>query len=198
MPLSSGCLLVEVLLLDSRRKSRASVMGPWAFCSELKQGKVTTVLETVGQRLRDSLGRTVDMGLTGNLGAVHPSVAVSVPSRCSRLVTPSQSGVASQAEGQLVSRLHPSPRRTACMVAGPGPWSPAIPCASGAGWAPWGGPARAEPPLLASGQCQQARGERVLLWAHCGDAAAPLWQGSRALQTGTQAPLRGVGEMGLV
>ncbi|XP_036099262.1 complex I assembly factor ACAD9, mitochondrial isoform X1 [Molossus molossus] len=42
---------------------------------ELKQGRVTTVLETVGQRLRDSFGRTVDLGLTGNLGAVHPSVA---------------------------------------------------------------------------------------------------------------------------
>lgn len=52
-------------------------MGPWAFCSELKSGNVSTVIETVGQRLRDSLGRTVDLGLTGKLGVVHPSVAVS-------------------------------------------------------------------------------------------------------------------------
>lgn len=59
------------------------VMGPWAFCSELKRGNVTTVLETVGRRLRDSLGRTVDLGLTGNLGVVHPSVAVSEPRRYS-------------------------------------------------------------------------------------------------------------------
>lgn len=59
------------------------VMGPWAFCSELKRGNVTTVLETIGRRLRDSLGRTVDLGLTGKLGAVHPSVAVSEPGRCS-------------------------------------------------------------------------------------------------------------------
>ncbi|XP_012587579.1 PREDICTED: acyl-CoA dehydrogenase family member 9, mitochondrial [Condylura cristata] len=45
-----------------------------ARVKELKRGNVTTVLETVGQRLRDTLGRSVDMGLTGNLGVVHPSV----------------------------------------------------------------------------------------------------------------------------
>lgn len=65
-------------------------MGPWALCSELKQGNVTTILETVGRRLRDSLGRTVDLGLTGKLGAVHPSVAVSEPSRSILLISPSQ------------------------------------------------------------------------------------------------------------
>ncbi|KAM8926230.1 complex I assembly factor ACAD9, mitochondrial isoform 1-T1 [Lycaon pictus] len=43
--------------------------------NELKRGNVTTVIETVSQRLRDSLSRTVDLGLTGKLGAVHPSVA---------------------------------------------------------------------------------------------------------------------------
>lgn len=48
-----------------------------ALCSELKRGNVTTIMETVGQRLRDSLGRTVDLGLTGKLGVVHPSLAVS-------------------------------------------------------------------------------------------------------------------------
>ncbi|KAK2492996.1 hypothetical protein MC885_016658 [Smutsia gigantea] len=41
---------------------------------ELKQGNMNTIIQTVGQRLRDSLGRTVDLGLTGKLGAVHPSV----------------------------------------------------------------------------------------------------------------------------
>ncbi|KAK1339574.1 hypothetical protein QTO34_018127 [Cnephaeus nilssonii] len=46
-----------------------------ARINELKRGNVTTVLETVGRRLRDSLGRTVDLGLTGDLGVVHPSVA---------------------------------------------------------------------------------------------------------------------------
>ncbi|KAM5333349.1 complex I assembly factor ACAD9, mitochondrial isoform 1-T1 [Glossophaga mutica] len=45
-----------------------------ARINELKRGNVTTVMDTVGRRLRDSLGRTVDLGLTGNLGAVHPSV----------------------------------------------------------------------------------------------------------------------------
>ncbi|XP_063458636.1 complex I assembly factor ACAD9, mitochondrial isoform X3 [Pan paniscus] len=42
---------------------------------ELKQAKVSTVMDTVGRRLRDSLGRTVDLGLTGNHGVVHPSLA---------------------------------------------------------------------------------------------------------------------------
>ncbi|XP_040851218.1 complex I assembly factor ACAD9, mitochondrial [Ochotona curzoniae] len=46
-----------------------------ARVKELKQGNVTTVMETIGRRLRDSLGRTVDLGLTGNLGVVHPSLA---------------------------------------------------------------------------------------------------------------------------
>ncbi|XP_014685223.3 complex I assembly factor ACAD9, mitochondrial [Equus asinus] len=46
-----------------------------ARINELKRGNVTTIMETVGQRLRDSLGRTVDLGLTGKLGAVHPTVA---------------------------------------------------------------------------------------------------------------------------
>uniref|UniRef100_A0A8C0D6A8 Acyl-CoA dehydrogenase family member 9 n=1 Tax=Balaenoptera musculus TaxID=9771 RepID=A0A8C0D6A8_BALMU len=46
-----------------------------ARVKQLKQGNVTTILETVGQRLRDSLGRTVDLGLTGKLGVVHPSMA---------------------------------------------------------------------------------------------------------------------------
>lgn len=58
---------------------RPPVTGPWTFCSEFKQAKVTTVMETVGRKLRDSLGRTVDLGLTGNHGVVHPSLAVSGP-----------------------------------------------------------------------------------------------------------------------
>ncbi|XP_065790081.1 complex I assembly factor ACAD9, mitochondrial isoform X2 [Muntiacus reevesi] len=46
-----------------------------ARVNELKRGNVTTIMETVGQRLRDSLGRSVDLGLTGKLGVVHPSLA---------------------------------------------------------------------------------------------------------------------------
>ncbi|XP_059966826.1 complex I assembly factor ACAD9, mitochondrial [Mesoplodon densirostris] len=46
-----------------------------ARVKQLKQGNVATIMETVGQRVRDSLGRTVDLGLTGKLGAVHPSMA---------------------------------------------------------------------------------------------------------------------------
>ena len=57
----------------------APAHGACALCRELKRGNVTTIMETVGQRLRDSLGRTVDLGLTGKLGVVHPSLAVSGP-----------------------------------------------------------------------------------------------------------------------
>lgn len=46
-----------------------------ARVKELKRGNVTTIMETISQRLRDSLGRTVDLGLTGKLGVVHPSLA---------------------------------------------------------------------------------------------------------------------------
>ncbi|XP_060017022.1 complex I assembly factor ACAD9, mitochondrial isoform X2 [Lagenorhynchus albirostris] len=45
-----------------------------ARVKQLKQGNVTTIMETVSRRVRDSLGRTVDLGLTGKLGAVHPSM----------------------------------------------------------------------------------------------------------------------------
>lgn len=83
--------------------------GPWAPCRELKRGNVTTVMETVGRRLRDSLGRTVDLGLTGKLGAVHPSVAVSGPSRwTSPSVSPSQKRCnGGFGEGCLMPRLRP-------------------------------------------------------------------------------------------
>ncbi|KAB1264624.1 Acyl-CoA dehydrogenase family member 9; mitochondrial [Camelus dromedarius] len=63
------------MLLEVGACSGASGHGAWALCSELKQGNVTTVMETIGRRLQDSLGRGVDLGLTGKLGAVHPSVA---------------------------------------------------------------------------------------------------------------------------
>uniref|UniRef100_A0A8C8Z9R9 Complex I assembly factor ACAD9, mitochondrial n=1 Tax=Prolemur simus TaxID=1328070 RepID=A0A8C8Z9R9_PROSS len=46
-----------------------------ARINELKRGRVITIMETIGRRLRDSLGRTVDLGLTGELGLVHPSLA---------------------------------------------------------------------------------------------------------------------------
>lgn len=35
------------------------------------------VLETISRRLWDTLGRTVDLGLTGDPGIVHPSLGVS-------------------------------------------------------------------------------------------------------------------------
>ncbi|KAM6149429.1 complex I assembly factor ACAD9, mitochondrial isoform 2-T2 [Erethizon dorsatum] len=45
-----------------------------ARMNELKRGNVAVVMETVGRRLQDSLGQTVDLGLTGDLGLVHPSL----------------------------------------------------------------------------------------------------------------------------
>ncbi|XP_007948818.1 complex I assembly factor ACAD9, mitochondrial [Orycteropus afer afer] len=45
-----------------------------AKINELKQGNVSTIVETVGRRVRDVLSHTVDLGLTGKLGVVHPSL----------------------------------------------------------------------------------------------------------------------------
>ncbi|KAM5280437.1 complex I assembly factor ACAD9, mitochondrial [Ctenodactylus gundi] len=41
---------------------------------ELKEGRVITVMETISQRLGDTLGWTVDLGLAGDPGVVHPSL----------------------------------------------------------------------------------------------------------------------------
>lgn len=42
--------------------------------NELKGGSMAIVLETISRRLWDTLGRTVDLGLTGDPGIVHPSL----------------------------------------------------------------------------------------------------------------------------
>lgn len=144
-------------------------MGPWAFCSELKRGNVSTVVETIGQKLRDSLGRTVDLGLTGKLGVVHPSVEVSgdrwhTPPHVGALLMdiPFQRAV-TRVLGSLSS-----------LVAEPGPQSPR-------GWDGHHGEVTLSglsPGVL--GQRPQARGECVLLWPHCRDVATSLWEGTRA------------------
>uniref|UniRef100_A0A8C5QPA9 Complex I assembly factor ACAD9, mitochondrial n=1 Tax=Leptobrachium leishanense TaxID=445787 RepID=A0A8C5QPA9_9ANUR len=41
---------------------------------ELKRGNVGVVMELVSKTLRDSIGRTVNLGLTGKDGVVHPSL----------------------------------------------------------------------------------------------------------------------------
>lgn len=47
------------------------------FSREMKKGNVGVVFEILGKKLKDSLGRTVDFGLTGKDGMVHPSLTVS-------------------------------------------------------------------------------------------------------------------------
>ncbi|TSK16227.1 Acyl-CoA dehydrogenase family member 9, mitochondrial [Bagarius yarrelli] len=44
---------------------------------EMKKGNVGVVFEILGKKLKDSLGRTVDYGLTGKDGVVHPSLTES-------------------------------------------------------------------------------------------------------------------------
>ncbi|KAJ8360849.1 hypothetical protein SKAU_G00173740 [Synaphobranchus kaupii] len=41
---------------------------------EMKKGNIGVALEMFGKRLRDSIGRKVDLGLTGKDGVVHPSL----------------------------------------------------------------------------------------------------------------------------
>ncbi|MBN3297765.1 complex I assembly factor ACAD9, mitochondrial [Amia ocellicauda] len=42
---------------------------------EMKKGNIGVVMEMFGKKLRDSFTRKVDLGLTGNDGVVHPSLA---------------------------------------------------------------------------------------------------------------------------
>lgn len=43
---------------------------------EMKKGNVGVVFEILGKKLKDSVVKTVDFGLTGKDGVVHPSLAV--------------------------------------------------------------------------------------------------------------------------
>uniref|UniRef100_A0AAY4EBW0 Acyl-CoA dehydrogenase n=1 Tax=Denticeps clupeoides TaxID=299321 RepID=A0AAY4EBW0_9TELE len=45
---------------------------------EMKKGNVGVVFELLGKKLRDSVVKTVDLGLTGNNGVVHPSLTTIV------------------------------------------------------------------------------------------------------------------------
>lgn len=44
---------------------------------DMKKGNMGVVIDVLGSRLRQSLGRPKDLGLTGKDGLVHPSLAVS-------------------------------------------------------------------------------------------------------------------------
>lgn len=44
----------------------------------MKKGNVGVVFEILGKKLKDSVGRSVDYGLTGQDGVVHPSLTVSI------------------------------------------------------------------------------------------------------------------------
>lgn len=43
---------------------------------EMKKGNVGVVFEILGKKLKDSVVKTVDFGLTGKDGVVHPSLTV--------------------------------------------------------------------------------------------------------------------------
>lgn len=47
-----------------------------SFCREMKKGNFGMALGMVGKKLKTSLGASVDLGLTGNDGVVHPSLTV--------------------------------------------------------------------------------------------------------------------------
>lgn len=44
----------------------------------MKKGNIGMALGMVGKKLRSSLGGSVDLGLTGKDGVVHPSLAVRI------------------------------------------------------------------------------------------------------------------------
>lgn len=43
---------------------------------EMKKGNVGVVFEILGKKLKGSVGKTADFGLTGKDGVVHPSLTV--------------------------------------------------------------------------------------------------------------------------
>lgn len=47
-----------------------------AIFREMKKGNLGVVFEILGKKLKDSVVKKVDFGLTGNDGVVHPSLAV--------------------------------------------------------------------------------------------------------------------------
>lgn len=145
-----------------------------ALCRELKRGNVTTIMETVGQRLRDSLGRTVDLGLTGKLGVVHPSLAVSGPS------------------GEPAPHQYVCPRKSVAGALGrtsrsTGPQAAVCTVAVGGGPGHHSGHCQAKPSPGPAGRCPQARGKRVLLRPLCGEPAAALRQGAWGWEAGRRA-----------
>uniref|UniRef100_A0AAY4EBX6 Acyl-CoA dehydrogenase family, member 9 n=1 Tax=Denticeps clupeoides TaxID=299321 RepID=A0AAY4EBX6_9TELE len=63
-------------------KQRLGVINLSVSSREMKKGNVGVVFELLGKKLRDSVVKTVDLGLTGNNGVVHPSLTV----RCTSIL----------------------------------------------------------------------------------------------------------------
>lgn len=56
-------------------------------CREMKKGNIGLALGMVGKKLKSSLGASVDLGLTGKDGVVHPSLTVNTHTAPCRLWT---------------------------------------------------------------------------------------------------------------
>lgn len=74
--------------LQAEREDRQCSFHSWYSCMlsplsglysasrEMKRGNIGLALGLVGKQLRSSFGASVDLGLTGQDGVVHPSLAV--------------------------------------------------------------------------------------------------------------------------
>lgn len=79
-------------------------ISPCSPCREMKRGNVGLALGMAGRKIRSSLGASVDLGLTGKDGAVHPSLTVRLPEDAP------VSGVFGGSEALLLSASRKAPR----------------------------------------------------------------------------------------
>lgn len=70
--------VVVLLYCSSLSKSLISQCSLGSACREMKKGNIGVALGMVGKKLKNSFGGSVDLGLTGKDGVVHPSLTVRI------------------------------------------------------------------------------------------------------------------------
>lgn len=72
------CWVVALLYCSSLSKSLITQCSLCSACREMKKGNIGLALGMFGKKLRNSFGGSVDLGLTGKDGVVHPSLTVRI------------------------------------------------------------------------------------------------------------------------
>uniref|UniRef100_A0A8C2J4W9 Acyl-CoA dehydrogenase family, member 9 n=1 Tax=Cyprinus carpio TaxID=7962 RepID=A0A8C2J4W9_CYPCA len=80
------CRILQIFEVQRNMIIFFSQIRKTAIQKEMKKGNVGVVFEILGKKLKDSVVRTVDFGLTGKDGVVHPSLTVQ--NQCCFKMTP--------------------------------------------------------------------------------------------------------------